>query len=481
MAYTPSAGLFNPNKSYSSMTPGGFNNLGSTPGVLNQPTPNATSVATKQPVYVPPTIPSPANSSTAPVKKTVTTTSQGDKHEVHYDNGTSTGNTSTKTATPETPASTSAGLSPGETTYNPDGSVKASAVSNPQSATPTPPTPTPTPPTFPGMISGLTGAATGVDPNVATGQTALAGAIEKQRKLESDIAAQYGNIESQAIPLNFQQGREQALARQYASQESAAQGAVTAAQTALGQGVTARGQTLGALQGAANLAQPSATSQGQTTYDPLTNSFSGGSYSGNLQTVVDAIKSGNMGYTDGVNSLASLSPTAKADVLKALGSGFDTVASDATAATRGGVIGTQGAQVAQYKSALQQGQNLQSQLTDLITSFGLNPNDVNKVNSGLQVIANNVSDPHYKILQNYVNDIANTYAQVLTPPGGSATDTTRGIASSMLDASMAGNGLITVMKSLDDAANAKIAGIPTTNTSTSGSTGGTMFGSFFGK
>lgn len=135
-----------------------------------------------------------------------------------------------------------------------------------------------------------------------------------------------------------------------------------------------------------------------------------------------------------------------------------------SAAFQGGQIeaqGAQGAQVEGYKSALQQGQNLQSQLGDLITSFGLNPADVNAVNSGIQAIARNTSDPRYQILNNYINDIANTYAQILTPPGGSATDTTRGIAASMLDATAKGTSILDVMKSLDAAANAKIAGTPT--------------------
>lgn len=133
----------------------------------------------------------------------------------------------------------------------------------------------------------------------------------------------------------------------------------------------------------------------------------------------------------------------------------------------------QAAQVQQYQSALQQGQNLQAQLTDLIKTFGLNPNDLNLANSGIQKIAQNTSDPHYKQLQNYVNDIANTYAQILTPPGGSATDQTRSIATSMLDATASGQSLISVMKSLDEAAKAKIAGVQTysSNSAPSSSSG----------
>ena len=146
-----------------------------------------------------------------------------------------------------------------------------------------------------------------------------------------------------------------------------------------------------------------------------------------------------------------------------------------TAGAQGQVQGQQYQQVQNLTSALQQGQNLQGQLTDLITTFGLNPSDVNAANKGLQAIAQNTSDPRYQMLQNYVNDIANTYAQVLTPAGGSQTDSTRSIAASMLDSTAKGQSLIQVMHGLDEAAKAKIAGIQTvgnnqTNSSNRGAT-----------
>ncbi len=247
--------------------------------------------------------------------------------------------------------------------------------------------------------------------------------------------------------------------------------AATAANSAAGQATSAQGQAITGLGTAAGYAQPSATSQGQTTFNPLTGTFSGGSYQTNLQTVVNAIKNGSIGYTDGVNSLSSLSPTAKADVLAQLGSGFDTVASDANAASKGTSITTLGTnaanitaaqqqQIANYKSAQQQGQNLASQTKDLITTFGLNPSELTAANGAIQKIAKNVSSPQYQILSNYLNDISARYSQVLTPPGGSSTDTTRAVASGMLDALASGNSIKSVLDSLDTQATAVISGIP---------------------
>lgn len=161
--------------------------------------------------------------------------------------------------------------------------------------------------------------------------------------------------------------------------------------------------------------------------------------------------------------------------------GFDTGAAEGKYAANSGITSDQAQQKAQYQSALQQGKNLQTQLTDLIKTFGLNPSDINAANAGIQKIAQNTSDYRYQILSNYVNDIANTYAQILTPPGGSATDTTRSIASSMLSATASGTSIIATMQSLDAAAQAKIAGVQTPSTvgsPSSGSSSGTAPGGF---
>lgn len=315
-------------------------------------------------------------------------------------------------------------------------------------------------------IQGLQGTAQNNPATSGPAYTDYQDKIQQLKDLKSQEAAQFGSIESQPIPLEFQQGREQILARQYASQNDAAQNAVNQAQTAVGLGIqgttaqqagynqagslalTGQGQTQGALQNAASLAQPQLGSIGQVPFSPTDQSQGQvlGSQGGGIGAA------GNLlGQFQGAQALGAAPGNAGA-----------------------GVINTQTQQVAGYQSALQQGKNLQSQLSDLISNFGLNPNDLNAANAGIQKIAQNVSSPQYKILQNYVNDIANTYAQVLTPPGGSATDTSRGIATSMLDATAKGTSIMQVMQSLDQAAQAKIAGVSTTGGSTGNAGGGTV-------
>ena len=171
--------------------------------------------------------------------------------------------------------------------------------------------------------------------------------------------------------------------------------AITAGGQVANTGTTQQGAGITGLGTQATLIKPSPTAQGQTTYDPATNSFSGGSYQDNLSTVVQAIKDGHMGYTNGVDSLSGLSPTAKADVLKALGPGFDTVTSDAQATAKGGNVGTAGTATvnanrdvynqavkdqADTQAAVQNVDGLGAILMDSSQNGGINPTDINIIN-----------------------------------------------------------------------------------------------------
>lgn len=105
---------------------------------------------------------------------------------------------------------------------------------------------------------------------VEESQDILERRIAEQQKLKSDIATAFGNVESQAIPLEFQQGRGQVLARQFAAQEAAAAEGVSAAQQGLSTATALRGQELSALQQAAALGQPTSVAPGTTLTDPTT-------------------------------------------------------------------------------------------------------------------------------------------------------------------------------------------------------------------
>ena len=144
-----------------------------------------------------------------------------------------------------------------------------------------------------------------------------------------------------------------------------------------------------------------------------------------------------------------------------------------TSSAQSGITAQQTQQQQGYQSALQQGQNLAAQATDLINTFGLNPSEINKANGAIQIIASNTSNPQYKMLNNYLADISSRYAQILTPAGGSNTDTTRAVASGMLDNLASGKSLQTVLNGLDQQAQAVISGVPTPYGGSSTSSGGT--------
>lgn len=395
---------------------------------------------------------------------------------------------------------------PGDAGFNPVLPVNpANQNHNTPSYNPPAPQPAPTPTTFPGLlgaavnqqnspfnqsarasIAGTQGAAQstygqGYGNAAQYGEQANT-AVKQLQNIQTGVATGIGNINQEAIPLQFQQGRGQALQTMYGGQEQALaseiQGLGSLYGTAAGQqstgisglnasgqtALTGQGQTYGALQSAAGLAKPEVVGQGQAVFDPLTAQTSGGSYDPQVQahSFAQSVMDGTMTYDQAVQSMG-YSPVGKTALDQAItAQGGQPLALQAQGSSQQGIIGSQQQQVAGYQSALQQGQNLQSQLSDLITHFGLNPADLNAANVGLQKIAQNVSSPQYKILANYINDIANTYAQVLTPPGGSATDTTRGIATSMLDATAKGTSIMATMQSLDQAARAKIAGVSTT-------------------
>lgn len=314
-------------------------------------------------------------------------------------------------------------------------------------------------------------------------------------KLESARANATANIGTHGWSAAFQQGQEglinrnvnaqvsaaEEVAQRYAAQRGVATSALTGQANAENQAGGLIGAGAGVLSNAASLSKPS--DQFPFVFDPLTAGFkapgvNGGGAGGltynpiqDAQTFAQQVISHQIPYADAVRALGYAGTTAEGLLQQAITKAGGNL-TQLQAQT--GIQQGQEQQVQAYRSALQQGQNLQSQLTDLISTFGLNPNDLRAANVAIQSIANQTSDPRYALLNNYINDIANTYSQILTPPGGTATDTTRNIASSMLDGAKSGKSLIDIMQGLDQAANAKISGIQTITPSASSSGGGSV-------
>lgn len=138
-----------------------------------------------------------------------------------------------------------------------------------------------------------------------------------------------------------------------------------------------------------------------------------------------------------------------------------------SAAFQGGQVGAQqqaGATYQNYVTAQQQGQALGSQLNNVISQYGINPSDINAVNKLVQAWAANTSNPQYQTFNNLINDLANRYAQVLTPAGGNVTDMVRSIVSGFINASASGQSINQVLNALDNQATAVINATKTAST-----------------
>lgn len=346
----------------------------------------------------------------------------------------------------------------------------AAAPLSPTQTAPIAAAPAPTGPTFSGLVGSLANASgagsqaispyTGLLTSYAKGSTDVG-------KQAADIAAQYGqriaDVGGQGA--RFQAGQlttgttpvaegnaavtAQTTAAQQAAlaagEQAALQGtaqqltgfnqAANAANQAASQALGGTGQAITGFGTAAGLAQPNLGGIGQVPYSPLTLE-QGSPLGAPGGSAADAARIA--GQFQGAQAAAA-----------------------APGQTQATIYGTQQQQIAAYQSAHQQAQNLQSQLGDLITSFGLNPSDLTAANAGIQYIATHTSDPRYQALFNYLADITSRYSQVLTPVGGNPTDTTREVASSMINGLASGTSIQAVLQSLDQQAQAVIAGVPT--------------------
>lgn len=293
---------------------------------------------------------------------------------------------------------------------------------------------------------------------------------EDTQKEISDLTTDYRNkkamVAGSPIDLSLSTGQQGILNDKYIGTKAGLESKFQGLTNLLGAANTQQGLQQQGLGTAAGFAKPELAGYNQQAFNPATGQFSGsGASESAVSGMVAKLKAETIGPQDALSQLSTYGQPALDSLNRQLGTNYNYNTASGSASAQGIVASGQAQTVAGYTSALQQGKNLQAQLGDLITSFNLNPSDINVVNTGLQRIAQNVSDPYYKQLQNYINDIANTYAQILTPPGGSSTDTSRGIASSMLDATASGTSILDTMRSLDNAAQAKIAGVPTATNS----------------
>ncbi len=313
-------------------------------------------------------------------------------------------------------------------------------------------------PVFPAVTQRLVSLASAPSEQFTQAQEQYQKANEQLQQLRTEAAQQGANIEGSRTNLKEAGGEQGILQRLVAGKEAALTGEMTAAQAAAATATAQQQAQQAGIGTAAGLIQPQLAGFNQQAFIPSTGQFSGSDQLNNaVSDIAQRVANNTMTYQQGLANLSGYGQAGVNALNQALGGGFNVNLSAATGASQ-----TSQAQQAQaYISSANQARNLGTQLTQLINQAGINPNDVNAVNTLVQKISTNLSDPNYQTFQNLVNDLASVYASILTPAGGNVTDMVRSTSQSLLNAAQSGQSILQVMNNLDAQAQAKIAGVTT--------------------
>lgn len=322
---------------------------------------------------------------------------------------------------------------------------------------------------FPSIVGGLASTASQDRPEY---QAALQD-INQQKAAREDLLNQYAkqtsNINASRTNLAEAGGEQGNLQNLTAGKEAAINSALSTDATILGAATSQQGtQQSGLNEAASQFAPRTGVQYGTQTIQPGlvgTGSQTGGGsgvspndpFYKDMQTYAQMMANGQM---DSIPGSVSGNPALQAQLLqmaKQINPNFNYNQSQATGQSQK----TQTQQAQQYTSYAQQAKNNGAQLTQLIQQAGINPSDLNALNSFIQKIATNTSDANYQTFQNLINDMSSSYANVLTPAGGTVTDMVRSISQSLLNAGQSGGSILQVMQNLDKQVQAKIAGTQT--------------------
>lgn len=326
-----------------------------------------------------------------------------------------------------------------------------------------------TPPNFGGLVGQV---AQGGRPNYAQRESVggLMGG-DYQQRIQDAIAAQERAVNinqslnqgvvdqsKNAIPLSFQQGRAGAIQRDYGVQADAATRAAENAAAIAGltqQGLssagglanTQQGQRLQGLESAAGLAAPQITQYGQTSFNPVTQEFGGGSSGGsggnggslnplnNIDSLAQQVLAGqispsqalsmggNVSNFQGALNQAILAHNPQANLAQLQGQ-YDARQSNTTVA---GTAPTN-AYAAAYQQTYPEYLQTQTQLSNveqlgnmLLTTVSggqINPFDPRIANETLSYFQNQLSSPDRTRFQETLNNFQSAASQLLSNSSG---------------------------------------------------------------
>lgn len=235
-------------------------------------------------------------------------------------------------------------------------------------------------------------------------------AVQNLSNFKNQLATANANIEQEPIPLNFQQGREQVLARQAASQQDALQQAVTQAQQALGYGIQEQGTQLSGLGTALGGAN---TQQAQQ--------ISGLGTAGNLASPVQ-VSPGNY--------LASPLTATAGSASEGQAQGIQNATNWAIAQQNMSQGQNYQGQAQELSNALQVLQPLAGNLTQFMTSNDLNPSNIPIANTQINKIDAQTNPQAYATMQAAIQEARSYAIQMLgSQSGANPTDVTSAVSS----------------------------------------------------
>lgn len=261
-------------------------------------------------------------------------------------------------------------------------------------------------PTFPGLVGSLSTTAATSSPQYQAAQNQYLSANQQLEQLKTQAAQQNANIGGSRTNLAEAGGEQGLLQNLTANSEAALTGEMSAAQAAAQAATGQQATQQSGLAGAAGLSAP-----------------------------------------QGANSLGTFNPTT--GQYNSYGGGTGGGASEA------GAVQTQiqqGSQVQTMVGQQSQAQALAQNLSSLIESAGINPNNtsvftgfMNGVNQWLNTQS---GDPQYQNFANLLNEISSRYASILNQSGGTPTDQST-ISHSIINGLASGQSIQQVLGSLD--------------------------------
>lgn len=301
------------------------------------------------------------------------------------------------------------------------------------------------------------------------------GAVQKARQdllnFNNQLASQYADIESRPIPLEFQQGRAQVLAKQAAYQQQNYQQAVTNALEEQGQGINALTQ-------AGNLAAPVQIAPGSTLSSPITGDQVAGGLGGyaNYQTAQQVFNQASA-YKDAVNAqgqpftyneqltpqqnwqtfATQYLPNSRTYQASLVSSGLPSNIGSAGGGQNPLALSTQNKTAQQgYQTSAQDYQNLLTQyqgaqalggeLVRVMSTGGINPSNLTDANQAVRVIKSRLSSPEQAAFNSTLSNVRATYAGILASGGGTIPTESTNALNTIIDEN---SSLKAVMSAID--------------------------------